>query len=141
MTISWYEMIEWKQITLGYSRYMEFDIAFVFYVKALLDIRKLSNFHIIDAVPLKTKIICFWFQTMENDWVWRKVFDKFITILNLSVNIKVFFFQLVSIFEKPDCKFESFFTEELKILNNNLIPYMHLCVVNCSLHYVKRVVT
>ena len=34
----------------------------------------------------------FWFQTMENDWVWRKFFERFITILNVSVDIVGVFF-------------------------------------------------
>ena len=107
VTIGWYHMVEWKQITEGYSRYMEFDIAFVFSVNVLLDITKL----------IKTEIICFWFQTMKNDRAWRKVFDRFIIILNVLVNIiGVFFFQVVSIFEKHHSKFEKFFSEELKIL-------------------------
>ena len=37
-----------------------------------------------------------------------------------------FDFQVVSLFEKLDSKFESFFPEELKILNNNLIQYVHV---------------
>ena len=55
----------------------------------------------LDPVFAKMKIICFWFETMKNDWIWRKVFEKFITILNVSVDIiPVLFFQVLSIFEK-----------------------------------------
>ena len=61
---------------------------------------------------LKQKSFSFDFkQWMKNDWVWRKIFDRYITILSVSVNIIGLFFQLVSLFEKVDSKFESFFTE------------------------------
>ena len=64
----------------------------------------------------KMKIICFWFQTMKSDWVSRKVFERCITILNVSVDIiQALFFQVLSIFEKLHSKFKSFFIEELKI--------------------------
>ena len=77
---------------------------------------KWSNFLSIDPVPPKTKIICFSFQTMKNDSVWRKVFQRYITIPNLSVNIiGVLFFNLISIVKKLHWKFKSFFTDELKI--------------------------
>ena len=69
-----------------------------------------------DPVSPKTKIICFWFQTMKNDWIWRQVFERFITIRNIFVNIiHVLFFQVLSIFEKLHSKFKSSFTEELEI--------------------------
>ena len=49
---------------------------------------------------------------MKNDWVLRKFFESYITILSVSADIiEVLFFQLVSLFEKVDSKFESFFTE------------------------------
>ena len=95
---------------------MEFDIAFVSWVKVLLDLLKLSNFPSLDLVPKKAKI-SFSFQAMKNDWVWRKVFERFITILNVSVDIiQVLFVQVLSIFEKLHSKFKVFFIEELKIL-------------------------
>ena len=54
---------------------------------------------------------------MKNDWVWRKVFERFITIINVSVNIiQVLFFQVLSVFEKLHSKFKSFFIKELEIL-------------------------
>ena len=60
----------------------------------------------LDPVLAKMKIICFWFQTMKNDWIWRKIFEKFITILNVSVNIiAVLFFQVLSLFEKLHSRF------------------------------------
>ena len=103
---------------------------------------ELCNFLSLYPFPKKTKILCFWFQTMKNDWVWRKVFERFITILNISVDIiRVLFFQLVSILEKLDSKFESFFTEELKIYNNTLIRYLHLFILNYPLQYSIRLVT
>ena len=46
---------------------MEFDIAFVSWVKVLLDLLKLGNFLSLYPVAPKTKIICFLFQTMKND--------------------------------------------------------------------------
>ena len=53
---------------------------------------------------------------MKNDWVWRKILERFITILNISVNITgVLFFQLVSIFEKLHTQFKSLLIEELQI--------------------------
>ena len=70
-----------------------------------------------DPVFPKMKIICFWFQTMKNDWVWRKVFERFITILNVYIDIiQVLFVQVLSLFEKLHSKFKVFFIEELKIL-------------------------
>ena len=101
-----------KRITEGYRGYMEFDIAFVSWVKVLLDLFKLSKFLSLDPVFPKKKIIYFWFKTMKNDWVWRKCFERYITILSVSVDIiGALFFQLVSLLEKLDSKFESFFTE------------------------------
>ena len=74
-----------------------------------------------DPVSPKTKIICFWFQTMKNDWIWRQVFERFITIRNIFVNsTHVLFFQVLSIFEKLHSKFESFFIEELEITEQHL---------------------
>ena len=67
----------------------------------LLDFLKLSNFLSLDLVFPKAKMIYFWFQTMKNDWVWRKFFERYITILSVSVDIiPVLFFQVLSIFEK-----------------------------------------
>ena len=55
----------------------------------------------LDPVFAKMKIICFWFQTMKNDWIWRKVFEKFITILNVSVDIipVLFFSSVINIWQ------------------------------------------
>ena len=70
----------------------------------------------LDHGLLKTKIICFWFEAMKIDWIWRKGFERFATILTVSVAITgVLSFQLVSVLGKPDCKFKIFFIEELKI--------------------------
>ena len=122
MPINWYQSIERREITEGYRGYMEFDIAFVSWVKVLLELLKLSNFVSLNPVFPKAKIISFGFQTMKNDWVWRNFFERYITILSVSVDILgVLFFQLVSLFEKIDSTFESFCTEYLKILNNALI--------------------
>ena len=90
--ISWYQRIEQREITEGYRGYMEFDIAFVSWVKVLLDLLKLSNFLSLDPVFPKTKIIYFWFQTMKNDWVLRRFFERYITILSVSVDVKGDFF-------------------------------------------------
>ena len=38
---------------------------------------------LLDPVTQKAEIICFWFQTVKNDWVWGKVFESVITILNI----------------------------------------------------------
>ena len=128
--ISWYRRDEWKEITGRYSRYLEFDTAFVSWVKVLLDVFKLTNFLSFGPVPKSTITICLWFQTMKDDWVWRKVFGRFIAIVNVSVNIiGVLCFELVSIFKKLDSNFESFFTEELKIFNNTLIGYTLVILV------------
>ena len=138
--ISWYQRIEQRQITESYRRYMEFDIAFETWVKVLPDRLKLSNFLSLDPVFSKTKIICFWFQTMKNDWVWRKIFERFITILNVSVDIiQVLFFQVLSIFEKLHPNFSSFRNETY--VNNILIRYMHLSILHYPLQYAKRLVT
>ena len=129
-------------MTECYRRYVDFHIAFVSWVKVLLDPLKLSNFLSFDPVFPKTKSICFWFQTMENDWVWRKFFERFITILIVLVDIAgVLFSQLLTIIEKLHSKFESFFTEKWKIPNNYLIQYMHLLILNYPLQYGKRLVT
>ena len=91
--ISWYQRVELKQTTEPYRRYIQFNIAFVFWLKVSLDVLQLRNFLSVNLVPLKMKIICFWFKTMKNDWVWRKVFHRFITILSVSVDIlRAFFF-------------------------------------------------
>ena len=108
----------------------------------MLDLLNLRNFLSLDPVPKNTKIICLWFQTMKNDWVWRKSFGRFITIFNISVDIiRVLFFQLLSIFNKLGCKFESFFTEELRSLSSSLIRYVHLFILDYTLKYAKRLVT
>ena len=79
---------------------------------------------------------------MKNDWIWRKVFDRFVTILNIWVDIiRALFFQLVSFIKKLDSKFESFLAVELKILNNNLIQYMYLFILFYRLEYAKGLVT
>ena len=66
---------------------MQFDMAFVSWLKVLLDVLKLSNFLSLDPVPAQTKIICCWFQALKNDWVWRKYFEECFAILNVSVDI------------------------------------------------------
>ena len=93
----------------------------------LLDFLKFSNFLSLDPVFPKTKIIYFWFQTMKNDWVLRRFFERYITILSVSANIiEVLFFQLVSLFEKLEAKFESFF-----IIKNTLIQWWtYLFLIN-----------
>ena len=122
--ISWYRRDEWKEIAGGYRRYFQFPIAFASWVNVLLDVLKLSNFLSFDPVPENTIIICLWFQTIKNDWAWGKVFGRFITILDVSVNIiGVLCFQLVSIFKKLDCNLEIFFAEKLQMFNNTLIRY------------------
>ena len=59
-------------------------------------------------------------------------------LLNISDIIGVLSVQLVSIFEKLDFKFKSFFTEELEIPDYTLIEYMHLFTLNYPLQYSKR---
>ena len=92
--ISWYQRIEQKEITKSYKGYMKFDITFVSWVKVLLDLLKLRNFLPLHSVFPKTKIICFWFQTMKNDWVWRKYFERYLTIQSFLVDIVVHLFIL-----------------------------------------------
>ena len=65
MPLSWYQRIEQREITEGYRGYMEFDIAFVSWVKDLLDLLKLGNFPSLDSVPKKAKIICFFISNDE----------------------------------------------------------------------------
>ena len=64
---------------------------------------------------------------MKNDWVLRRFFERYITILSVSANIiEVLFFQLVSLFEKLEAKFESFF-----IIKNTLIQWWtYLFLIN-----------
>ena len=64
---------------------------------------------------------------MKNDWVLRRFFRRYITILSVSANIiEVLFFQLVSLFEKLEAKFESFF-----IIKNTLIRWWtYLFLIN-----------
>ena len=70
---------------------------------------EVKQFPSLDPVFPQTKIICVWFQTMNNVWLRRKVFERFITILNVWVDIiRILFFQLVSIIVKFDSKFEKF---------------------------------
>ena len=110
--ISLYQRIEQREMIDGYRGYMKFDIAFLSWVKVLLDPLKVSNFLSLYPVIPKTKIICFLFQTMKNDWIWRKCFERYIIILSVLVDIvRVLFFQLVPLFKKLDSEFESFFTE------------------------------
>ena len=53
---------------------------------------------------------------MKNGSVWRKVFERLITILNVSVNlIGVLLFHLVSIYQKLHTQFQSLLNEELEI--------------------------
>ena len=53
---------------------------------------------------------------MKIDSIRRKVFERFVTILTVSVDILgVLSFQLLSILGKRDCKAKNFFIEELKI--------------------------
>ena len=68
---------------------------------------EISNFFSLDQGLLKTKIICFWFETMKIDWIWGKGFERFVTILTVSIDvIGVLSFQLVSILGKLVCKFK-----------------------------------
>ena len=84
--------------------------------KSFLRFLNLSSFPSLHPVLPNIKIIWFWFETMKNDWLWRKVLKTYITILNVSFDIRRnFFVQLVSVFEKLDSKFKSFFNEQLKI--------------------------
>ena len=90
----------------------DIDVGFVSSGKGLLDLLKLSNFLSLHPLFTTRKIICFLFQTMKNDRVCRQFFERFITILNVLVDIIEFlFFQLLSIIKKLHSKFESFFTE------------------------------
>ena len=93
-----------------------FDIDFVFWVKVLLELLNVRNFFSLDHVLHNCKLICFTSKAMKIDWIWRKVFEIFVTILTVSVDIiEVLPFQLLSTLEKFDSKFKSFFTESLKI--------------------------
>ena len=96
----------------------------------LQELLNISNFFSIDHGLPKTRIICFSFQTMENDWIWRIFFERFVTIVPVSVVMRVLSFQPVPLFQKLDCKFKSFFTEKLKYLNYTLMQYMHLFILN-----------
>ena len=45
---------------------MEYDIAFLSWVKALLELFNFRNFLSVDLVPPKIKILCFWFEMVKN---------------------------------------------------------------------------
>ena len=108
---------------------MEFDLAFVSWVKVLLDLLKLSNFLSLYSFFPKTKIICFLFQAIKNDLVLRRFFERYITVLSVSVDIKGdFFFQLASGFFRLDSKFKISFSEESKI------PWQHLNTVYAPIY-------
>ena len=88
-----------------------YGILYSFFIlgKRFLDVLKLGSFLSFYPVAPKMKIICFWFGTIKNDWSWRK---SYITVLGVLVDIiGVLFYQLVSLFEKLDSNFQSFFTE------------------------------
>ena len=140
--ISWYQRIEQREITEGYTGCMQFDTAFLSWLKVLLHLTNLSNILSLDHVTPRITIVCFWFQTLKIDGVYRKVFERCIAILNVLVYItEDFFSQLVSIFEKLDSKFESLFIEELKVFNNTLLWYVHLFILIYSVQNTKRLVT
>ena len=61
-----------------------FDIAFVFWVKLLLELLNISNFSL-DHGLLKIKIICFWFEKMKIDWIWSKVLTVAVNIIQVFV--------------------------------------------------------
>ena len=50
----------------------------------------------------------------------KKFFERFVTILTVSVDVIDLSFQLISIFEKLDCKFKRFFIVQLKIVELHL---------------------
>ena len=78
---------------------------------------------------LRRESFVFLFQTIKNDWVLRRFFERYITILSVSVDIKGdFFFQLVSEFFRLYSKFKSFFSEESKI------PWQHLNTVYAPIY-------
>ena len=63
--ISCYQKIEQREITKGYRGYMEFDIAFVSWVKVLLDLLKVSKLLSFDPVFSMTKSFVFDFKQRE----------------------------------------------------------------------------
>ena len=65
MPINWYKRTERREVTEGYIGYMQFDIAFVSWVKVLLDLLKLSNFLSLDPVPPKIKLFVFDFRRLQ----------------------------------------------------------------------------
>ena len=61
-------------------------------------VSNLSNFLPLDPASPKTKIICFWFQMMKNDWLEEKFLKNLLPFQNFSVEfirVLLFFFQLV----------------------------------------------
>ena len=130
-------MIERREITEGYKRYTELDIAFASRGKILFDLLNLSNIVRLHLVRLKIKNICFWSQTVKNDWVWRKDFARFDTILNISVDIKgdVFFNYYR---DSPGL------TLSLKVFSPKFFLFnmvVHLFILNYTLEYDKRPIT
>ena len=97
--INWYQRIEWREINDGYRGFREFYIAFVSWVKVLLDFSKLGNFLSLHPVVPKTKIVVYFRQWKMIEFE-ENFFERYVTIVSVSVDIiEVLLFQLVSLFE------------------------------------------
>ena len=111
-------------------------------MKGLLDLLNISNFFLLDHGLLKTKIICFLFETIKNDLISRKVFERFVTILTLSVNIiGVCLFSYSQYLRNFTVSLKVSSLKNEKYLNCTLIQYMHLFTPNYPLQHAKRLVT
>ena len=77
MPISLYQRIEGREIIEGYRGYMEFDIAFVSWIKVLLDLLKVSKLLSFDPVFSMTKSFVFDFKQRKMIEFEEKFFGDF----------------------------------------------------------------
>ena len=107
----------------------------------MLDFLKLRNFLSLDPVFSKTKSICYWFQTMKNDWVWKKIFERFITILNVLFGIiGLFFFNYYQLLRSVTLSLKVFHWI-IKCTLQHFNMMVDLFILNYPLEYAKRLLT
>ena len=107
----------------------------------MLDFLKLRNFLSLDPVFPKTKSICYWFQTMKNDWVWKKIFERFITILNVLFGIiGLFFFNYYQLLRSVTLSLKVFHWI-IKCTLQHFNMMVDLFILNYPLEYAKRLLT
>ena len=80
-----YKNYVWSQTATEDTRNLV-ELLFSYKTFCMTCCTELTSFLSILFLLKRKKFIGFWFQTMKNDWVWRKVFERFITIPSVSVN-------------------------------------------------------